>query len=155
MLGAAKRTSLLSVGEVSQRSGVSISTLHFYEAKGLIGSLRSTGNQRRYSRDILRRIAIIKVAQRLGISLGEISDLLRPIPPGTIPSASEVRAMAEGWRAALQARIDGLTELRDHLDGCIGCGCLSKDECPLRNPQDELGAAGSGPMLLTHARGGG
>lgn len=149
---AGRAPTLLSVGEVARRSGVSVSTLHFYEVKGLIGALRTGGNQRRYSRDILRRIAIIRVAQRLGVSLAEIAALLRPIPPGRQPSAADVRAMAANWKAALQARIDGLTELRDHLEGCIGCGCLSLEDCPLRNPDDALAAKGAGPVLLPHAR---
>jgi MerR family redox-sensitive transcriptional activator SoxR len=139
---------MLTVGEVAQRSGVAISTLHFYEAKGLIASVRSRGNQRRFSRDILRRIAIIRVAQRLGLPLTEIIDLLKPVPAGKRPTATDVREMIVNWRKALQARIDGLTLLRDNLDGCIGCGCLSMTDCPLRNPSDQLGADGHGAVLL-------
>ncbi|MBK1637196.1 redox-sensitive transcriptional activator SoxR [Rhodovulum adriaticum] len=146
-----KPPKVMSVGQVARRSGVPVSTLHFYEAKGLIGSERTDGNQRRYSRDILRRIAIIKVAQDLGFSLAEIADLLRPIPPGKQPSAAEVSQMVAGWKDAIQARIDGLTELRDKMEGCIGCGCLSKEDCPLRNPDDRLGARASGPALLQRA----
>ncbi|MBY6240811.1 redox-sensitive transcriptional activator SoxR [Methylosinus sp. Sm6] len=143
-----KLAQLLTVGEVAQRSGVPISTLHFYEAKGLIASIRSRGNQRRFSRDILRRIAIIRVAQRLGVPLAEIIDLLKPVPAGKQPTAAAVRELIANWRRALQARIDGLTRLRDHLDGCIGCGCLSLEDCPLRNPSDRLGADGQGAVLL-------
>ncbi|ATQ69404.1 MULTISPECIES: redox-sensitive transcriptional activator SoxR [Methylosinus] len=143
-----KRIQMLSVGEVAQRSGVAISTLHFYEAKGLIASIRSRGNQRRFSRDILRRIAIIRVAQRLGVPLAEIVDLLKPVPAGKQPTAADVKDMIVNWRRALQARIDGLTLLRDRLDGCIGCGCLSLEDCPLRNPSDRLGADGQGAVLL-------
>ncbi len=143
---------MLTVGEVARRSGVAVSALHFYERKGLIAAERSAGNQRRYSRDILRRIAIIRVAQDLGFALSEIADLLRPIPPGRTPDAAEVSAMVEGWRAAIQARIDGLEELRDKLDGCIGCGCLSHRDCPLRNDGDRLGKDASGPVLLAAAR---
>ncbi|CAH2602793.1 DNA-binding transcriptional dual regulator SoxR [Rhodovastum atsumiense] len=139
---------MLSVGEVARRSGVAVSTLHFYEAKGLIAASRSGGNQRRYARDILRRIAIIRVAQRLGVSLTEIAGLLKPIPAGKTPTAADVREMVASWRTALQERIDGLTRLRDHLDGCIGCGCLSLEDCPLRNPSDRLGEEGRGPVLL-------
>lgn len=148
MTEKAKLSRLMTVGEVAQRSGVAISTLHFYEAKGLIAAERSRGNQRRFSRDILRRVSIIRTAQELGLSLAEISALLLPIPPGKQPSAADVRAMIAGWRVALQARIDGLTRLRDHLDGCIGCGCLSLEDCPLRNPSDELGDGGQGAVLL-------
>jgi MerR family redox-sensitive transcriptional activator SoxR len=139
---------LLSVGEVAQRSGVAVSTLHFYEAKGLIASIRSRGNQRRFSRDILRRLAIIKVAQRLGVPLTEIIGLLKPVPAGKQPTAGDVREMIANWRIALQARIDGLILLRDNLDGCIGCGCLSLEDCPLRNPSDKLGAGRQGAVLL-------
>lgn len=138
----------LTVGEVSRRSGIPVSTLHFYEAKGLIGADRSLGNQRRYSRDILRRLAIIQTARQFGISLADIAELLKPIPPGVQPSADDVKAMVAGWRAALQERIEGLTLLRDRLDGCIGCGCLSLEDCPLRNPSDELGENDSGAVLL-------
>jgi MerR family redox-sensitive transcriptional activator SoxR len=144
-----KRAPLLSVGEVAQRSGVAVSTLHFYEAKGLIASIRSRGNQRRFSRDILRRIAIIRVAQRLGVPLAEITDLLVPVPAGKQPTAAQVREMIANWRRALQARIDGLMQLHDSLDGCIGCGCLSLEDCPLRNPSDRLGAEGQGAVLLS------
>ncbi|GJE49203.1 Redox-sensitive transcriptional activator SoxR [Methylobacterium tardum] len=148
---AVRRTALpefLTVGEVARRSGVAVSTVHFYEAKGLIAATRSGGNQRRFSRDVLRRVAIIRVAQGFGVSLAEIADLLKPIPPGKRPTAAQIRAMVGGWRAMLQARIDGLALLRDRLDGCIGCGCLSQTECPLRNPLDRLGSEGRGPVLL-------
>ncbi|MCJ2064520.1 redox-sensitive transcriptional activator SoxR [Methylobacterium sp. J-088] len=143
----------LTVGEVARRSGIAVSALHFYEAKGLIASTRTEGNQRRFSRDILRRVAIIRVAQGLGVPLAEIAGLLKPIPMGKQPTAAAVRAMVADWRAALQARIDGLTRLRDRLDGCIGCGCLSQTECPLRNPSDRLGRAGQGPVLLQRQEG--
>jgi MerR family transcriptional regulator, redox-sensitive transcriptional activator SoxR len=139
---------LLTIGEVARRSGVAVSALHFYEAKGLIEATRTGGNQRRFSRDILRRVAIIRVAQRLGFPLAEIADLLKPIKKGRSPSAKDIREMVAGWRETLQMRIDGLTRLRDRLDGCIGCGCLSQRECPLRNPSDELGAGGTGAVLL-------
>ncbi|GAB3119130.1 redox-sensitive transcriptional activator SoxR [Novispirillum itersonii] len=139
---------LLTIGDVSRRSGLAISTLHFYESKGLIAAHRSPGNQRRYTRDILRRVSIIRVAQRLGLPLAEISALLAPFPPGQPLTTADIQTMASGWREALQRRIDGLTRLRDHLDGCIGCGCLSMEDCPLRNPGDHLGAEGQGPRLL-------
>ncbi|WP_333825287.1 redox-sensitive transcriptional activator SoxR [Pinisolibacter sp.] len=142
----------LSVGQVARRAGVAVSTLHFYEEKGLIASSRSAGNQRRYPRDVLRRVAIIRVAQDLGFSLAEIAALLTPFPPGSAPDARAVRDMVAGWKAAIQARIDGLSELRDKLDGCIGCGCLSKDVCPLRNPADRLANEGTGPVLLEAGR---
>lgn len=139
---------VLSVGEVSKRSGVPISTLHFYEQKGLIYADRNRGNQRRYSRDILRRLSIIKVATELGFNLNQISDLLKPIPPGVQPSADDVSNMITGWRDAINKRIEGLELLRDNMDGCIGCGCLTKEDCPLKNPQDKLAKEASGAVLL-------
>lgn len=138
----------LSVGEVAARSGVPVSTLHFYEAKGLITSCRNAGNQRRYSRDVLRRVAIIKIAQRTGVPLAEIGEALRTLPPGRVASAADWKTLSAHWRASLQARIDDLVRLRDQLDGCIGCGCLSLASCPLRNPDDVLGATASGARRL-------
>ncbi|WP_222182979.1 redox-sensitive transcriptional activator SoxR [Geminicoccus harenae] len=138
----------LSVGEVAERSGVAVSTLHFYEARGLIRSRRTAGNQRRYPREILRRIAVIRVAQRAGIPLATIAAALATLPEGRTPDASDWQALSQAWRADLDARITRLTRLRDQLDGCIGCGCLSMQACPLRNPRDELGAEGPGPRLL-------
>ncbi|PSJ42965.1 redox-sensitive transcriptional activator SoxR [Allosphingosinicella deserti] len=138
----------LSVGEVAARSGVAVSTLHFYEAKGLIRGWRSSGNQRRYARDVLRRVAIIKVAQRTGIPLADIRDALASLPDGRTPNAADWRGLSERWREDLDRRIALLTDLRDKLDGCIGCGCLSVSACPLRNPGDVLSESGSGPVLL-------
>ena len=143
-----KLSDVLSVGEVARRSGLAISTLHFYEKKGLISADRNRGNQRRYSRDILRRLAIIRVSIELGFNLNEVSELLKPIPAGMKPTAKDVRTMIVGWRQAINERMQGLALLRDNLDGCIGCGCLSKDECPLRNPQDKLGEEATGAVLL-------
>jgi MerR family transcriptional regulator, redox-sensitive transcriptional activator SoxR len=145
------RTSIakeLSVGEVAQRSGVAISTIHFYEAKGLIRSWRSAGNQRRYPRGVLRRVAVIKVAQRTGIPLAAIQAALAALPQDRAPTADDWRRLSVGWRAELDARIRRLAQLRDQLDSCIGCGCLSLTECPLRNPNDSLGDQGAGPRLL-------
>jgi MerR family redox-sensitive transcriptional activator SoxR len=138
----------LSVGEVAARSGIAVSALHFYEAQGLIGSWRTGGNQRRYARDVLRRVAVIKVAQRVGIPLAEIRDALGALPEERTPTAADWSALSARWRSELDARIDRLTRLRDQLDGCIGCGCLSIDKCPLRNPADVLAADGPGPRLL-------
>lgn len=138
----------LSVGEVARRSGVAVSTLHFYEAKGLIHSFRSAGNQRRYPREVLRRVAIIKVAQRTGIPLAEIRDALSELPEKRTPNAADWKRLSARWKADLDARIERLTRLRDQLGDCIGCGCLSIDACPLRNPYDELADQGAGPRLL-------
>jgi MerR family redox-sensitive transcriptional activator SoxR len=138
----------LSVGEVARRSGVAVSALHFYEAKGLIKSVRSAGQQRRYGRDVLRRVAVIKVAQRIGIPLASIGDALAALPEGRTPTASDWAQLSSVWRKELDERIGQLTRLRDQLDTCIGCGCLSIEACKLRNPLDELSDRGSGPQLL-------
>ena len=138
----------LTVGEVASRSGVAVSTLHFYEAQGLIQSWRNRGNQRRYAREVLRRVAVIKVAQRTGIPLAEIRDALAALPDERTPTAQDWSRLSTQWRADLDDRIARLTRLRSQLDGCIGCGCLSLGVCPLRNPWDTLGADGPGPRLL-------
>lgn len=138
----------LSVGEVAERSGVAVSTLHFYETEGLIGSWRNSGNQRRYAREVLRRVAVIKVAQRTGIPLKEIKEALATLPQKRTPTAADWKKLSARWRARLNDRIERLTRLRDQLDGCIGCGCLSIESCPLRNPWDCLAAEGPGPRLL-------
>ncbi|MFC0338900.1 MerR family transcriptional regulator, redox-sensitive transcriptional activator SoxR [Kushneria avicenniae] len=129
----------LSVGDVSQRMGIAISALHFYEREGLITAHRSAGNQRRYPRDILRRVAVIKTAQRVGIPLAEIRDTLAQLPDGRAPNAEDWAHLSMRWRMQLNERISHLEQLRDQLDGCIGCGCLSLAQCPLRNPGDILG----------------
>lgn len=139
---------ILSVGQVAERAGVAVSALHFYETKGLIHSWRNNGNQRRYARDVLRRVAVIKVAQRAGIPLDKVREALETLPDNRTPTAADWKKMSTRWRAELDARIDRLTRLRDQLDGCIGCGCLSLKRCPLRNPGDELGEQGSGPRLM-------
>jgi len=135
---------VLSVGELAKRSGVSVSALHFWEREGLIHGWRSAGNQRRYERATLRRVAIIKVAQAVGIPLAEVKARLEVAPMGKKGWAT----LAEGWRADLDRRIGMLTRLRDRLDGCIGCGCLSVDDCPLRNPEDRVAQEGAGARYL-------
>ena len=142
---------VLTVGEVARRSGVPVSTIHFYEAKGLIESWRTKGNQRRYARSVLRRLAIILIAQRAGIPLSVIRDYLDKLPPGPI-KAKDWRELSQEWRAILDERITSLMQLRDQLNGCIGCGCLSLDECPLRNPDDVLSREGPGARLLIRDR---
>lgn len=139
----------LTVGEVARRSGVAVSTIHFYEAKGLIQGWRSEGNQRRYHRSVLRRIAIIRVAQLTGITLAAIRDALVDLPHDRVPTDADWVRFASAWRDMLDRRIDRLAQLRDQITSCIGCGCLSLDECPLRNPNDELGEAGPGPRRLS------
>ena len=138
----------LTVGEVAERAGVRVSTLHFYEAEGLITSWRNSGNQRRYAREVLRRVAVIKVAQRTGIPLKEIGEALATLPEKRTPTSADWKKLSARWRSQLSERIERLTRLRDQLDGCIGCGCLSVDSCPLRNPGDCLGKEGPGARLL-------
>lgn len=138
----------LTVGELAARSGVAISTLHFYEAKGLIASWRNRGNQRRYPRGMLRVVAIIKVAQSTGVPLAAIREALTALPEGRAPTMKDWSKLSAKWRADLDNRIAKLTRLRDQLSDCIGCGCLSLKSCPLRNPHDELSKQGSGPRLL-------
>lgn len=138
----------LTVGEVSQRSGLPVSTIHFYESKGLIESERTSGNQRRYSPAILRYLAIVKVAQRAGLSLDEVHQALGQYKPGVQLTASQWRRVASKWRQDIDGRIQTLTRLRDELGGCIGCGCLSLKDCPLRNPGDILGEQGPGAHIL-------
>ena len=138
----------LSAGQVAARSGVAVSTVHFYEAKGLVSGWRSSGNQRRYSRDVLRRVAIIKVAQRLGLPLSMIKQAIDSLPGGRTPTARDWRRLAAEWRAELDRRIALLQRLRGQLDSCIGCGCLSLKVCQLRNPGDALSRQGAGPQLL-------
>jgi len=139
---------LLTVGEVARRAGVPVSTIHFYETKGLIASTRNPGNQRRFAAVVLRYIAIIKVAQRTGIPLDEIKTALGRYPPGSKLTAAQWREMSSHWRNDLDARITRLQRLRDELDNCIGCGCLSLSRCPLYNPQDRLGQEGAGARIL-------
>ena len=138
----------LSVGDLARRSGVAVSTIHFYEAKGLIRGWRSEGNQRRYPRGMLRRVAVIKAAQRTGVPLALIAEALAALPDDRAPSADDWSRLSAAWKDELDARITRLTQLRDALNDCIGCGCLSLTACPLRNPADELASGGAGPRLL-------
>ncbi|MBY3037955.1 redox-sensitive transcriptional activator SoxR [Rhizobium laguerreae] len=148
---AAPLGKLLTVGEVAERSGLAVSALHFYETKGLISSIRSRGNQRRYGRDVLRRLGIIKVAQRVGIPLSEIQAAFESLPQGRTPTVADWQTLSARWKDDLDARIRRLSLLRDRLTGCIGCGCLSIESCPLRNPCDRLGKEGPGARLLETA----
>ena len=138
----------LTVGQLAARAGVAVSALHFYEAKGLIRARRTSGNQRRYSRDTLRRIAFIRIAQRVGIPLATIGEALASLPEERTPTAADWAALSEGWRAELDDRIARLEQLRDDFSDCIGCGCLSLDRCRLANPDDRYGATGPGPGRL-------
>jgi len=138
----------LGVGEVARRSGIAVSTLHFYESQGLVASERSAGNHRRYRREALRRIAFVRAAQAVGISLTEIADSLRQLPDQRTPTKADWARLSSHWRQSLDRRIADLQALRDDLQGCIGCGCLSLRACRLYNPQDSLGQRGPGPQRL-------
>lgn len=140
---------LLTVGEMAKRSGVPVSTIHFYESKGLIRSVRTAANHRRFPRAVLRRVAVVKAAQRAGISLTGIRDALRALPDDRPVSARDWERMSKRWKKDLEDRIERLCELRDQLGECIGCGCLSIASCPLYNPGDILANEGPGPRLLT------
>ena len=137
-----------SVGRVAKRCGVNVSTLQFYEQKGLIKSWRNNGNQRRHKPEVLRRISIIKAAQKLGISLEEVKQAFLSLPDNRTPTTEDWQLLSTNWQQMLDARISYMQKLRDQLTGCIGCGCLSMNSCPLYNPDDILAAKGNGPLLL-------
>ncbi|CAL9409619.1 hypothetical protein SUDANB15_01615 [Streptomyces sp. enrichment culture] len=141
----------LTVGQLSARSGAAVSALHFYESKGLISSRRTSGNQRRYSRDTLRRVAFIRAAQRVGIPLATIRDALAELPEERTPTREDWARLSEAWRAELDERIKQLNRLRDHLTDCIGCGCLSLDTCVLSNPDDVAGERRAGSRLMVES----
>jgi len=139
---------LLTIGEVAERAGVAASALRYYEREGLIEATRSDGGQRRYHRDVLRRIAFVRAAQRVGLSLDDIRAALASLPDGRTPTAADWTRLSRSWRPLLDARIDELQRLRDRLDRCIGCGCLSLQECQLSNPDDVAGSQGPGARWL-------
>ncbi|RKR93136.1 MerR family redox-sensitive transcriptional activator SoxR [Micromonospora pisi] len=138
----------LTVGELAARSGVAVSALHFFERQNLISSRRTPGNQRRYRRDALRRVALIRIAQRVGIPLARVAEVLAVLPDNRTPNREDWRRLAECWQGELDQRMRHLQQLRDEFTDCVGCGCLSLDRCPLVNPQDRLGAQGPGPRRL-------
>lgn len=143
----------LTVGQVAERSGVAISALHFYERQNLIVSRRTSGNQRRYKRDTLRRVAMIRIAQRVGIPLSNVAAILALLPDGRTPTRQDWARISECWQAELDDRINHMLQLRDDFRDCVGCGCLSIDRCALANPYDELAARGAGPQRLVKADG--
>ncbi|WP_328994076.1 redox-sensitive transcriptional activator SoxR [Kribbella sp. NBC_01245] len=143
----------LTVGQVAERSGVAISALHFYERQNLIVSRRTSGNQRRYKRDTLRRVAMIRIAQRVGIPLSNVAAILALLPDGRTPTRQDWARISECWQAELDDRINHLLQLRDDFKDCVGCGCLSIDRCVLANPYDALAARGAGPQRLVDADG--
>lgn len=138
----------LSIGAVSERTGVAPSALRFYEAEGLIHSQRTDGNQRRYPREVIRRVSFIRVAQQVGLSLEEIGEALGSLPDRRTPTTKDWERLSAAWRPRLDAQIGVLERLRDRLDACIGCGCLSLGVCKLMNPGDAAAAAGPGPRFV-------
>jgi MerR family redox-sensitive transcriptional activator SoxR len=148
---AAREQPELTVGQLAARSGVSISALHFYERQKLISSRRTQGNQRRYRRDTLRRVALIRIAQRVGIPLADVRAALSELPDGRTPTRQDWERLARRWQVELDLRIHHLQQLRDDFTDCVGCGCLSIDRCHLANPLDRLAEEGQGPRRLLDA----
>ncbi len=138
----------LTVGQLAARSGVAVSALHFYERQGLISSRRTAGNQRRYKRDALRRVALIRIAQRVGIPLVDVAAVLALLPDGRNPTRHDWQLISQSWRDEIDQRIRHLQQLRDDFTDCVGCGCLSIDRCRLANPYDQLAKYGAGPRRL-------
>lgn len=142
----------LPIGAVADRSGLAVSALRFYETHGLIHSTRTSGGQRRYTRDVLRRLAVIGAAQQVGFSLTDIADLLADVPEDHHVTEDEWRELATSWRPRIDEQIRILERLRDQLDRCIGCGCLSMKTCQMANPDDRAGQRGPGPRYWLRAR---
>jgi MerR family redox-sensitive transcriptional activator SoxR len=138
----------LTIGALSERTGVATSALRFYEGEGLIHAARSAGGQRRYTRDILRRVSFIRVAQQVGLSLEEISQALASLPDNRTPTEKDWHRLSTSWKPRIDAQIRLLERLRDRLDGCIGCGCLSLRFCRLLNPNDQASLRGPGPRYV-------
>jgi MerR family redox-sensitive transcriptional activator SoxR len=138
----------LTIGDFAVRAGVAPSALRYYERQGLIRAGRTGGNQRRYERSELRRVAFIKIAQQVGVSLDEIRAALASLPENRTPTKADWTRLSEQWRSKLEARITLMERLRDQLTGCIGCGCLSMQRCNLINPKDRLATRGAGPQML-------
>lgn len=141
-------TDLLTIGDLSARSGVAPSAIRFYETHGLVTSERTSGNQRRFRRSTLRRLAFIRTAQRVGLSLEEISAALATLPEGRTPTRADWARLSQDWRPRLDEQIERLTRLRNDLDSCIGCGCLSLQRCSLQNPDDAAAKTGTGARFL-------
>lgn len=143
---------LLTIGELAGRTGLSVSAIRFYETRGLVTAVRTAGNQRRFLRSDIRRLSFALIGQRLGLTLGEIEAELSTLPQGRAPTQEDWQAISLRVRGVLDARIAMLEKTRDLLDGCIGCGCLSLDKCALYNPQDRAARAGAGPRFLVGDR---
>jgi MerR family redox-sensitive transcriptional activator SoxR len=141
-------TTLLTIGELARRTGLSVSAIRFYEARGLVSAIRTGGNQRRFMRSDIRRLSFALIAQRCGLTLGEIEKEMASLPNGRAPDKSDWRSISERLRSTLDERIAMLERTRDRLDGCIGCGCLSLETCALYNPGDRAARGGPGPRFL-------
>lgn len=146
------RATYLTVGQLSDRSGVSTSALRYYETQGLISSDRTAGNQRRFRQATLRRVAFVRSAQRVGLTLDEISEALATLPEARTPTKADWSRLSRNWRPRIEAQIERLERLRDKLDSCIGCGCLSLRTCALNNPDDEVAPRGPGAVFLQPSR---
>jgi len=146
-----KSTDVLTVGQVATRSGFAPSALHFYDRKQMIADTRTTGNQRRYERSVLRRLAFIRAAQNVGLSLDEIRAAMATLPANRTPTKADWARLSRVWRQRLDDQIAALAAVRDGLESCIGCGCLSLRRCTLSNPQDRLAADGPGARYLPRA----
>jgi MerR family redox-sensitive transcriptional activator SoxR len=142
------RTDLLPIGELAERSGFASSALRYYESLGLITATRTSGNQRRYERAVLRRLAFVRSAQRVGLSLEEITEALQTLPGNRTPTKADWTRLSHQWRSRLNEQIERLERLRDRLDSCIGCGCLSLQKCTLQNPDDYVSSRGPGAVYL-------
>jgi MerR family redox-sensitive transcriptional activator SoxR len=138
----------LSIGELSERTGVATSALRFYESEGLVHATRSAGGQRRYARDAIRRVSFVRIAQEVGLSLAEVGEALASLPQQRTPTAKDWERLSRSWRPRLDAQIHMLERLRDRLSGCIGCGCLSLGVCRLVNPGDVAAERGPGPRYV-------
>ena len=143
-----KSSDLLRIGDLSRRTGLSVSAIRFYEEKGLVESIRTSGNQRRFLRSDIRRLSFILIAQQLGLALSEIENELAKLPHGRTPTAADWNAISQSIRGQLDAKITQLERTRDRLDGCIGCGCLSLSRCQLFNKDDHLSEQGPGPRQV-------
>lgn len=144
----ARQAAHLTIGEVAHRSGVATSALRFYESVGLISAERTGGNQRRYPRQTLRRLAFVRAAQRVGLSLDEVAQALASLPDGRTPTKADWERVSRGWTRRIDRQISDLEQLKAKLTGCVGCGCLSLRACVLSNPSDEQGAIAAGPAWL-------
>ena len=143
-----KSSDVLTIGDLARRTGLSVSAIRFYEGKGLVEPLRTGGNQRRYLRADIRRLSFILIAQRLGLSLGEIGEALVALPQGRAPDARDWARISGTIRERIDVEMARLAKVREDLDGCIGCGCLSLTKCALYNAGDKWGASGAGPRVL-------